>query len=397
MRRALSSWLPHGTSRTIMVTDERMARESHFLELAQLLEEDGVEVDLIDSVQPECPAEEVAETASSIGKLPDVIVAVGGGSVIDFAKVLGLLLAYGGVPQDYYGEFAVPAPTVPVIALPTTAGTGSEATPVAVVSDAHRELKVGISSPHLIPVAAICDPELTDSAPPSLTAATGADALSHCIEAFTAIRRQPTASLPTERVFVGKNELGDLYALEGIRAVGRSLRAAVSSDRHTASVLSAREDMMFAALAGGIALGTGGTSAAHALQYPVGAVTRSPHGVGVAVLLPYVMAFNRPERVEELAQIAIALGVEDDGDLVGLSHRAVDAVCDLFEDIGIPRTLADLGVAPDTRQWIARQAFTTRRLVDNNPRALSIEALAAITEAAHAGDLSRLGHTPDRI
>ncbi|MGY4103889.1 iron-containing alcohol dehydrogenase, partial [Nocardia sp. R16R-3T] len=343
VRRSLPAHLPHRTSRAVLVTDERMAGEVDFIELKTLLGQHDTSVHLINSVQAELPVVDVVEAANSIEHEPDVIVAVGGGSVIDFAKVLAVLLAHGGVPQDYYGEFAVPGPTVPVIALPTTAGTGSEATPVAVVSDSDREMKVGISSPHLIPVAALCDPELTDSAPPSLTAVSGTDALSHCIESFTAVSREPTATLPAERVFIGKSPLVDLYALEGIRAVGRSLHDAVIGDGDTATLRTARDDMAFAALAGGLALGTGGTAAAHALQYPVGALTHTPHGAGIGVLLPYVMVFNRPARVQEFARIAVALGADNTGDAESLSYQAVEAVRALLAQIGIPSTLADLG------------------------------------------------------
>ena len=207
------------------MTDERMAAEGDFLELMQLVENEGVDLNVISSVRPNCPVQDVADAADAVAIGPDAIVAVGGGSVIDFAKVLGILLVHGGRPQDYYGELAVPTSTIPIIALPTTAGTGSEATPVAVVSDPDRALKVGISSPHIIPTRALCDPELTDSAPRSLVITSGADALSHCIESFTAAQRRPTASLPAERVFIGKNALADRYALDGIRAAGRSLRS----------------------------------------------------------------------------------------------------------------------------------------------------------------------------
>lgn len=390
VRRSLPAHLPHGASRAVVVTDERMAGESDFIELKNLIEQHGDSVHMIGTVQPELPVDDVVAAATSIGEQPDVIIAVGGGSVIDFSKVLALLIAHGGIPQDYYGEFAVPGPCTPVIALPTTAGTGSEATPVAVVSDSSREMKVGISSPHLIPIAALCDPELTDSAPPGLTAVSGTDALSHCIESFTAIRRKPTASLPRERVFIGKSNLVDLYALEGIRAVGRGLPNAVSGACDPETRRSARDDMMFAALAGGLALGTGGTAATHALQYPVGALTNTPHGAGIGALLPYVMAFNRPHRMEEFAQIALALGAEDRGDVESLSYQAIEAVRRLLAEIGIPATLAELGVKPGMHHWIAERAWTARRLVENNPRELSVHALAAIAAAAHSGDLSAL-------
>ena len=157
------------------------------------------------------------------------MVGMGGGSCLDLAKAVAVLLTHGGEASDYYGELRVPGPVMPVVALPTTAGTGSEVTPVAVLTDPERVSKVGISSPHLIPHTAVCDPELTVGCPPALTASAGADALSHVIEAFTAVRRPVTAELATERVFVGKNELTDTYALLGVRLIAGSLQRAWST------------------------------------------------------------------------------------------------------------------------------------------------------------------------
>lgn len=166
----------------------------------------------------------------------------------------------------------MPGPVLPVIAVPTTAGTGSEATPVAVISDPDRTLKVGISSPHLLPRVAICDPDLTLTCPPALTAIAGADALTHAIEAFTAGRRAPSPELAQRHVFIGKSALTDHFALLAIRLLGRSLERAC----HDGADEEARADVMLAALA-----------AAHAIQYPVGALTHTAHGLGVATLLPY--------------------------------------------------------------------------------------------------------------
>lgn len=177
----------------------------------------------------------------------------------------------------------MPGPVLPVIAVPTTAGTGSEATPVAVISDPDRTLKVGISSPHLLPRVAICDPDLTLTCPPALTAIAGADALTHAIEAFTAGRRAPSPELAQRHVFIGKSALTDHFALLAIRLLGRSLERAC----HDGADEEARADVMLAALAAGCAFGTAGTAAAHAIQYPVGALTHTAHGLGVATLLPY--------------------------------------------------------------------------------------------------------------
>jgi alcohol dehydrogenase class IV len=202
---------------------------------------------------------------------PDVIVGLGGGSCMDLAKLVSLMLKHGGSVRDYYGELKVPGPIIPVIAVPTTSGTGSEVTPVAVIEDPDRATKVGISSPYLIPVAAICDPEVTYTCPRGLTAAAGADAMTHAVEAFTAAHKPITASLGQATVFVGKNLLSDEFALIAIRLLTKSLKRSYEDGIDA----EARRDVMMAALMAGIAFGTAGTAAAHALQYPVGAMTHT--------------------------------------------------------------------------------------------------------------------------
>ena len=156
----------------------------------------------------------------------------------------------------------------------------------------------------MIPAAAICDPVLTWTCPPALTAIAGADALTHAIEAFTAFRRVPDADLAQKHVFVGKNAFSDMFALRAITLIGGSLERACAdgTDRQASS------DMMQGALAAGCAFGTAGTSLAHAVQYPIGALTHTPHGIGVAAMLPYAMSYNRGAAMAEMAEIAIALG-----------------------------------------------------------------------------------------
>ena len=388
-RAALVDHLPRDADNVLIVTDARMALQPEFIALAAAVRL-AASVTVIADVRPELPVDDVIAAARGLaGNPPDAVIAVGGGSVIDFAKVLALLVTHGGRPQDYYGEFAVPGPTIPLIAIPTTAGTGSEATPIAVLTDPERQMKIGISSPHLIPLVAICDPELSDSAPPALAASAGADALSHCIESFTAIVRDGEPGLSTQRVSVGSNVLSDQWALAGITAIGRSLRAVVNGHPDAAVLSQARDDLVFAALAGGLSLGTGGAAAAHALQYPVGAATHTPHGVGVGVLLPYVMEFNRPARIAAFATVARALGHEGTDDEQA-SRVAVDLVAELLDDIGIPTTLKALGVAESSVHDIAEQGAQAGRLVNNNPRALDIKALELITSAAWHGDRSRV-------
>jgi alcohol dehydrogenase len=376
-----------GLGRTALVcTDPRLAASPVLAELVAELESAGVRVEVFGETEPELPVDGVIRCVQGLRGLDvDVVVGVGGGSCLDMAKVVALLLTHGGRPQDYYGESAVPGPILPVVAVPTTAGTGSEATPVAVLADPGREMKVGISSPHLIPHTAICDPELTHSCPPGLTAHSGADALTHLVESFTAAVRPASPGLAYERVFIGKSLLTDQVALQGLQLLGRSLLTA----QRQPSDAGARRDVMLAAFAGGVALGTAGTAAAHALQYPLGAATHTPHGLGVGTLIPYVMRYNLPARVTEFAQIARALGVPEDGrDEASLARAGVEAVDALVDGLGLPRTIAELGLPEDRVQWLAEQGMGATRLVQNNPRPLDLAAMSAIARAAFTGDRS---------
>jgi alcohol dehydrogenase len=376
---------PLGRS-VLVCTDARLGGAPVLSEVVTSLEEAGCTVRVFAGTQPELPTGAIAACVTELrGTALDVIVGLGGGSCLDMAKVVALLLTHGGSPSDYYGEFMVPGPTLPVVALPTTAGTGSEVTPVAVLTDPDRLMKVGISSPYLIPQVAICDPELTYSCPAGLTAVTGVDALTHVVEAFTAVRRPAAANLASERVFIGKSTFTDSIALSGLELLGRGLRRAFHDPGDTAS----RADTMMGALAGGIALGTAGTAAAHALQYPLGAITHTSHGVGVGALIPYVMRYNFPARIQEFAQIGRTLGVSPlPADLVAAARAGVEAVDAIIDGVGIPPTLAELGLPGDRLNEVADNGLNARRLVDNNPRPLDHAAMAAIVRAAYEGDRS---------
>ncbi|MDQ0393372.1 iron-containing alcohol dehydrogenase [Labrys monachus] len=372
--------------RALVCTDARLAGDPMFLDMMALLREEGLAVHVDDSVQPDVPRDSVRVCVEAArGFEPDLVIGIGGGSCLDMAKCAALILSHGGAPQDYYGEFKVPGPILPLIAVPTTAGTGSEVTPVAVLSDPDRTLKVGISSPYLIPLAAICDPDLTLTCPRSLTAIAGADAMTHAIEAFTAIRREPSADLAQQRVFVGKSALTDHYALMAIGLLARSLEKACTDGSDEA----ARADVMMGALAAGLAFGTAGTAIAHAIQYPVGAVTHTPHGLGVACLLPYVMAYNRDSSIGEFAQIARTIGLAGASD-AALADAAIRTLAELFERIGIPTTLQALGLSAGDLAWTAEQALGIDRLVKNNPRPLDLAAMTKVVNAAFSGNRQAL-------
>lgn len=371
-------------SNILVCTDPRLAASEELQALVRTLEARNLTVRVFGKTEAELPTPGIVACVEELkGQDIDVIIGFGGGSCMDMAKVVSVLLTYGGEPSNYYGEFAVPGPVKPVIALPTTAGTGSEATAIAVVSDPALGMKMGISSPHIIPFASVCDPELTYSCPPSLTAATGADTFVHLVESFTAITREPTPTLAQERVFVGKNVLTDSLALDGIRLVGRSLATAYKDPGNT----EARGDMMLAALYGGIVLSNAGTAAAHAIQYPVGALTHTPHGVGVGLLLPYVVRHNFSAIMPQLAQIAEALGRDTKGmDLRTSAVAGVEAIDEIIAAIELPPTLEELGVKESDLARIATLSLNSKRLIDNNPVPLDLDAVSSIVQAAFSGD-----------
>ena len=366
--------------RALIVTDERLTGDSTITDMVAQLDAAGIAVRVDGSTQPDVPVDTAMVSADAARDFaPDLVIGVGGGSCLDMAKCVAILLTHGGTPQDYYGEFKVPGPVMPLIAVPTTAGTGSEVTPVAVLSDAERQLKVGISSPHIIPTVAICDPDLTLTCPASLTAIAGADALTHAIEAFTAIRHEPVPGLAQDRVFVGKNATSDVFALRAISLLWQGLELACTDGSNA----EARANVMLGATMAGLAFGVAGTAAAHAIQYPVGALTHTPHGAGVACLMPYVMAWNAPMIGAELEQFAQATNLPG-GDAV------IPAIAALFERIGIPPTLNALGLAEDRLDWVAEQSCGIARLIQNNPRDLPLADMRRLLGAAYSGDRTAL-------
>jgi alcohol dehydrogenase len=371
--------------RVFVVADPFIASTKSYRQAAENMSAAGLTVETFTDVVPELPVERVrAAGGVAQGFAPDVIVGIGGGSAMDLAKLVALLVSHDAPLASFYGENQVPGPTVPVVAVPTTHGTGSEVTPVAVVSDPGRELKVGVSSPWLIPQRTIVDPALGVGAPPAVTAYAGIDALVHGVEAFTASRRDPVwdEQLP---VFVGRNRFSSLLALEAIRVIGGSLRAAVNEPDE----LSPRVAMAWGSLLAGMAFGTGGTHLSHALQYPVGAATKTAHGLGTGLLLPYVMQACLPETVDDLAAIASALGCGGAG-TDSDARSAINAVRALAADIGIPPTLAAIGVERAQLDRFAELALGVTRLAGNAALPPSRPLFDVILGAAHSGDRSLL-------
>lgn len=371
--------------KALICTDERMATTQEFTELRDALIEHGIEVSVFAHVLPDLPRADIVDLATEFGAVGiDAVIGLGGGSCLDMAKVAAIVLAHGGDVSDYYGENLVPGPGLPVVTVPTTGGTGAEVTCISVVFDADRGMKVGVASPYLEPYAAIIDPELTLSCPPGLTAATGADALTHLVESFTDRAKNPHPQELADHLYVGKNLLTDMFCRSGLALLSTSLERVVQNPAD----LAARSDTMMASYCAGMAINTAGTAAAHAIQSPIGNLTHTPHGFGVGALLPYVMRFNLPAHPQAFADMAAPLGVGGRGSEAADAEAAILRVDELLAGLGVPADLRALGLAPDSFDLVADQALLSTRLTANNPRPLDRESIIEILERGYAGDRS---------
>ena len=357
-----------GAKRVFVVTDGTLSDAGLVDRVVNPLIGAGIEVGVFRDGVPEPPADVVlAATAAAREFRPDAVLGLGGGSNMDVAKLVAVLLTHGGDLADYAGDQKVPGPVTPIICVPTTAGTGSEVTPAAVYTDTANQIKLSCLSPYIRPAIALVDPLLTVGCPAKVTADSGIDALVHAIEAFTAVDNDEYHNRPGgPSIYQGKNPIADAMASECITLVGRFLRRAVDDGTD----LDARDGMALAATLGGLAFSNAGVALVHAMEYPVGGAVHVSHGAGNGLLLPYVMRYNLTARVEAMANVAILLGAAPDLDATDavLAAKAVEAVEQLRTDIGIPTRLRDLGVTEAMLPGFADKAFGIKRLMRTNPR-----------------------------
>jgi alcohol dehydrogenase class IV len=268
----------------------------------------------------------------------------------------------------------------PLLCVPTTAGTGSEVSASCVLTDHEQQVKVGVLSNFLRPRLAVVDPLLTLGCPRRVTADSGIDALTHAIEAYTAVDNEYFPLPPDERsVYQGKHPLGDCIAEKAIALAGEHLVAAFDEPENVA----ARTGMALAATLGGLAFSNVGVALVHAMEYPVGGAVHCSHGLGNGLLLPYVMRFNLSARKAAFARVAKLLGCPVQGCEVEVAaQQAVEAVEQLRARIGIPRRLRDLGVKEDQLPSFAEKAFAVKRILRVNPRMPSREEILEIYQAA---------------
>ncbi len=370
-----------GANRVLFVTDPSLVNAGIVDCVRVSLSAANVDVKVFDGGEPEPPVHAVESAVDMARDFdPDVLLGLGGGSNMDIAKATAIVLAHGGTVKDYAGDQVVPGPIFPLILVPTTAGTGSEVSAASVLADTEHATKFGILSNYLRPQLALVDPTLTVSCPPKVTANSGIDALSHAIEAYTAIDNEDFPLPDGERtVYQGRHPIADALAEQAIELIGRYLRRAVEDG----SDLEAREGMSLAAMTAGLAFSNTGVAVVHALEYALAQVAHTPHGTGCGLLLPFVMQFNAPTRLPQMARIAQLLGEDISGlDQATAAIRAVESVERLKADIGIPQRMTDVGVGLEQLPAMAETAFGIKRILRVNPRAVTQQDLEGILQAA---------------
>ncbi len=328
-----------GGKKAFLVTDPGIVQAGLVRPIVDLLQQHRIPLKVFDEVEVNPRAETVNRAAHMAQKEGiDVILAVGGGSSLDAAKGIAVVVSHGGTVHDYE-VFEKPIhPVTPMIAIPTTAGTGSEVTAGAVITDTKRRVKMTVGKPHLAPAVALVDPELTLTLPPAITAATGIDALTHAIEAYIDRRANP---------------FSDALSLCAIELISLYLRRAVRRGQD----LEARGGMMLASLFAGISFANAGVAGVHCMAEALGGLFDVPHGVANAIFLPYVMGYNRPEVAERTARIGYAMGVDKARfpDFDEASRQAVRLVCDLVRELEIPK-LRDTDIHSEDIAPLAVQA-----------------------------------------
>jgi len=353
-----------GARRVGLITDPGVVKAGI---CKRVLDGVGAEVFTFEGVEPE-PHYELIEGCVQFLKQKscDLIIGLGGGSAMDCAKMAAVMMRNAGNVTDYFGADRIPNPGLPVIAIPTTAGTGSEATPACVFVDPKDRVKKGVRSDFIVPEVALLDPLLTLGLPQPLTASTGMDALTHAIEAYVSLR---------------VTLMSDLVAEKSIQLIGDHLCVAYSNGND----VSARYGMLMASFLGGLALAVAGVGAVHALAHTLGGMHKIPHGVANALLLPYVMEFNRIGCRERFARVASLLGEGVEGlSLDMASQRAVESVRNLAQDVGIPQRLRDLNIPEDSIDLIAERSIETgQRLLVNNPRVMGVDEAKEILKIAY--------------
>ena len=346
-----------GARRVLVVTDAGVRSAGLLAGVLAALEEAALACTVFDAVAADPPVE-VIEAAVEAGRRggAEAVLGIGGGSPMDTAKLAAYLLGSGDRLEDVYGIGNAKGRRLPLVLAPTTAGTGSEVTPIAIVTTGAAEKK-GVVSPALFADWAVLDAELTLGLPPHVTAATGIDAMVHAIEAYTTRHR--------------KNPLSDMLAREALRLLAGNIRTACANGQNRA----ARQAMLLGAMLAGQSFTNAPVAAVHALAYPIGGLFHVPHGVSNALMLPHVLRFNQQAAGPLYAELAPLVGAEGAEGFI----TAIEQLCD---DVAVPRRLRDVGITEADIDRLAHDAMNQTRLLVNNPREVGLEDARALYRAA---------------
>ena len=339
--------------RVMVVTDSGIVKAGIYARLEKILHEAGKEIVVFDGVQPDPSIEQVKHVSSlaRAGQI-DAVIGLGGGSSLDSAKVAAALMANAGDVKKYIGIDLLEKDSLPMVAVPTTAGTGSEVTPIAILSDEEEHLKKGIVSNKIIPKCAILDPSLTMAMPPQVTAYTGMDALTHAIEAYTS---------------VNASDYSDPLAIQAVRLLSQNILEAYSQG----NAVQAREGMLMGSLLAGIAFANAGVAAVHAFAYPLGGTFHIPHGLANSVMLPVIMEYNMDGCEAKYIELAKAMLSAQMQEIT--PNMAVDFIKQLSKDLHIPQNLRSFHIPEDAIPDLAAGALKVTRLLLNNPRKFEME------------------------
>ncbi|RTZ94107.1 MAG: alcohol dehydrogenase [Deltaproteobacteria bacterium] len=354
-----------GANHVLVITDKGLVQSGIVGKLEGILKDSSVDYEIFDGVKADPNYEIIYDTVKIVKKNEiDTIIGIGGGSSLDIAKVTSVSATNEGDITEFFGIDRVENEGLKTVLVPTTAGTGSEVTPIAILSDIKEKLKKGVVSSYLLPDVAILDASLTVSLPPKVTASTGMDALIHAIEAFTSIHA---------------TFLTDDLAVKAIDLIFNNIRTAYANGVN----LEAREGMLLGSMLAGMAFANAGVTAVHAFAYPIGAEFHIPHGVANTIMLIPVMKFNFLGNLSKFAKLASLLGEKTER----LSERAaaektIEALEVLADDLNVPRHLREFGVEEKHIDSLAEGAMKVTRLLSNNPRILSLEDARGIYRLA---------------
>ncbi len=361
MQRFVDDFLEKGFKRLFLLSIAELS--TALVPFLEKLKSHGVEIEVDESIVGEPTFEDFNKVLLQAKAFEaDSVVGIGGGSVLDVAKLVAAQLKNSQTLDEIKGIGNLKERQIYVACIPTTSGTGSEVSPNAIFVNELGE-KVGIISPFLVPDAAYIDPVLTVSLPKSITAATGIDALTHCLEAYTNKFAHPIV---------------DLYALEGVRLIAKYLKRACDNGAD----LEARAQVALGSMYGGMCLGPVNTAAVHALSYPLGVEYHIPHGLSNALLLPYVMEYNIEADASKYERIAEVIGAEKKATSKETALEGVKIMKQLIADCGLPTTLGEAGVKEESIPSLAEGAVKVQRLLKNNIREIAVEDAVAIYQSA---------------